>query len=177
MSSPKAVAAKTSKVSVRASDTGGVSGEDKARFVKAMWEGLKPGDAPPGRARPKAVKPAAKAKPAEPKLEILRKIPAPVTTPARRTAESDAAQALAARLETCFEAGDLSALTPEAFQALMVAMCKIYGASVEAGAKFPALGDRAAVTGTDVMIVCGALLKAVDLQVFELGMWQSWSGV
>ena len=37
--------------------------------------------------------------------------------------------------------------------------------------------ERFSVTGTDAMILCGALLKAVDLQVFELGMWQSWSGI
>jgi hypothetical protein len=33
-----------------------------------------------------------------------------------------------------------------------------------------------AVTATDVMVTATAMLKAVNLQVFELGMWQSWSG-
>ena len=32
------------------------------------------------------------------------------------------------------------------------------------------------VTATDVMVTVTAMLKAVNLQVFELGMWQSWSG-
>jgi hypothetical protein len=32
------------------------------------------------------------------------------------------------------------------------------------------------VTATDVMVTCTAMLKAVNLQLFELGMWQSWSG-
>ena len=59
----------------------------------------------------------------------------------------------------------------------MAALCKLYAANMEAGDKFPVVKDRFAVTGTDAMILCGALLKAVDLQVFELGMWQSWSGV
>ena len=40
-------------------------------------------------------------------------------------------------------------------------------------AAFP--GD-AAVTASDVMLTVSAMLKAVNLQVFALGMWQSWSG-
>jgi hypothetical protein len=40
-------------------------------------------------------------------------------------------------------------------------------------AAFPA---DAAVTATDVMVTVSAMLKAANLQVFELGMWQSWSG-
>ena len=83
----------------------------------------------------------------------------------------------AARLEEKFANGDFEALTPEATQALMTAICKLYSANAEAGNKFPVVKDRFSVTGTDAMILCGALLKAVDLQVFELGMWQSWSGI
>ena len=86
------------------------------------------------------------------------------------------ALALATLLEQKFGSGELDVLTPEALQALMGVLCKIYGANQEEGNKFPILSGRAAVTGTDVMIACGGLLKAVDLQVFELGMWQSWSG-
>jgi hypothetical protein len=33
-----------------------------------------------------------------------------------------------------------------------------------------------AATATDVMVTVAAMLKAVNLQVFELGMWQAWSG-
>ena len=40
-------------------------------------------------------------------------------------------------------------------------------------AAFPA---DATVTATDVMVTVSAMLKAVNLQVFELGMWQSWGG-
>jgi hypothetical protein len=40
-------------------------------------------------------------------------------------------------------------------------------------AAFPA---GAPVTATEVMVTVTAMLKAVNLQVFELGMWQAWSG-
>jgi hypothetical protein len=33
-----------------------------------------------------------------------------------------------------------------------------------------------AVTATEVMVAVTAMLRAVNLQVFELGMWQAWSG-
>jgi hypothetical protein len=33
-----------------------------------------------------------------------------------------------------------------------------------------------ATTATEVMVTVTAMLKAVNLQVFELGMWQAWSG-
>ena len=33
-----------------------------------------------------------------------------------------------------------------------------------------------AVTATEVMVTVTAMLKAVNLQVFELGMWQAWAG-
>ena len=31
-------------------------------------------------------------------------------------------------------------------------------------------------TATEVMVTVTAMLKAVNLQVFELGMWQAWAG-
>ena len=40
----------------------------------------------------------------------------------------------------------------------------------------PAFPANAQVTATDVMVTATAMLKAVNLQVFELGMWQTWSG-
>jgi len=39
----------------------------------------------------------------------------------------------------------------------------------------PAFASDAA-TATEVMVTATAMLKAVNLQVFELGMWQAWSG-
>jgi hypothetical protein len=32
------------------------------------------------------------------------------------------------------------------------------------------------MTATEVVVTVSAMLKAVNLQVFELGMWQAWSG-
>lgn len=174
----------------------GMSRTDKVNFIKAMMEGVKPkATAPQGAAakpnaakgkgaaaKADAAKGKSKAKPkaaAEKpkKVEILRKIPAVQAAPVRSNPESDAALQFAAMLEKKLAAGDLEVLTPQAVQALVTALAKLYSANIDAGNKYPVVAHRMAISGTDAMILCGALLKAVDLQVFELGMWQSWSGL
>lgn len=128
----------------------------------------------------KAAKPATKkaAKPATtdapPQVEILRKIVP--STPVTTSAKSASAIALAKEIEAALEKGDLDFIQPHAVQALFQALVKYYGANDENGNLYPIIPGRLAVTGTDAMVVCGALLRAVDLQVFELGMFQSWSG-
>jgi len=47
---------------------------------------------------------------------------------------------------------------------------------LEAGAQFLPLASQASASPTEVMTTTSALLKAANLAVFELGMWQSWTG-
>ncbi len=47
--------------------------------------------------------------------------------------------------------------------------------TAERDVALPAFAPDAA-TATEVMVTVTAMLKAVNLQVFELGMWQAWSG-
>jgi hypothetical protein len=58
----------------------------------------------------------------------------------------------------------------------MAALCKTYSARVEAGEPILPLRGRTAVSSTDIMTTASGLLKAANLAVFELGMWQSWTG-
>ena len=62
-------------------------------------------------------------------------------------------------------------------QALFAAAVRIYAERAEARdeplAAFPA---NAGVTATHAMVAATAMLKAVNVQLFELGMWQTWSG-
>ena len=83
---------------------------------------------------------------------------------------------LADELERGLIDGRLDVVSDEALQKLMAAVCKTYSQQVQAQVQAPALDARSGVSPTDVMITTSALLKAVDLQVFELGMWQSWTG-
>jgi hypothetical protein len=103
-----------------------------------------------------------------------------MSSPERTTgiddALSDRASALAREIDLATLNGRLDALSPQAMQAMLAALTKAYGAKVEAGEPYPVLAGPGSVSGTDVLTLCGALLKAADLQVFELGMWQSWTG-
>ena len=92
------------------------------------------------------------------------------------SALSDEAVRLAATIERDLSAGQLDALSPQALQALMSAGCKAYAAQVEAGRELLPFGQRGHVSPTDVMVTASGLLRAVNLAVFELGMWQSWTG-
>lgn len=100
------------------------------------------------------------------------------TGSAKNSAKNSAmAQELARDLEAALRNGQAELLAPEAIQALMAALLKTYTAQIQGqGDYFPPLASVMSVTPTDVMVTASALLKAADLQVFELGMWQSWTG-
>jgi len=101
--------------------------------------------------------------------------------PAKMNAKTNTvdASAQAKQLAKLIERGvadGSSAVSDEALQDLMAALCKTYSAQVEAGSDLLPLRGRTIVTSTDVMTTASGLLKAANLAVFELGMWQSWTG-
>jgi phage I-like protein len=102
----------------------------------------------------------------------------PVTPPAQPAATTASAQAtrLAADIERALADGRIDMLSPQALQALMAAACKAFAAQIEAGNPVAALAQRTTVTPTEVMVTASGLLRAANLAVFELGMWQSWTG-
>ncbi len=71
---------------------------------------------------------------------------------------------------------DARALDDADVQALLAAAVRIYAERMEdrdeALAAFPA---GAGITATQAMVTITAILKAVNVQLFELGMWQAWS--
>jgi hypothetical protein len=85
------------------------------------------------------------------------------------------AKRLAAVLERGVADGKLDLVTAEALQALIAAALRVYGARAEAGEQFTPV-PRHSISATDVMVTASGLLRAADLAVFELGMWQSWTG-
>jgi len=154
----------------------------KATTPKNM---AKPAPAKPTRAAKAPAKPAsAKAAPAKPtpakratnETATVRIIPARTANTAGDPVASAEATRLAARIERDLLEGRLDTLTPQAFQALMAALCRSYGTQLEAGAGFLPVADRTSVSPTEIMTITSGLLKASNLAVFELGMWQSWTG-
>jgi hypothetical protein len=123
--------------------------------------------AKPVASKPAAVKPVA-AKPVAVKPAAVK--------PAGDSVASAEAMQLAAKIERDLREGRLDTLTPQAFQTLMAALCRSYGTQLEAGADFLPVADRNSVSPTEIMTTTSSLLKAANLAVFELGMWQSWTG-
>jgi len=124
----------------------------------------------------KASKTAKTAKTAGAKTAGAKAVAKTVAKPAADGTASAEATALAARIERDLRDGRSDTLTPQAFQALMAALCKSYGTQLEAGAQFLPLASQTSASPTEVMTTTSALLKAANLAVFELGMWQSWTG-
>ena len=125
-----------------------------------------------------ATKPAAKRAPEPAKRTHAKKVAKPPTKSAPDAFEdvSAAAEKLAADIDRALAEGRADLLTAEAIQALMAAACRSYSAQIEAGGNFAPLAVRSRVTSTDVMVTASGLLKSANLAVFELGMWQSWTG-
>jgi len=120
---------------------------------------------------------ASKTRPAATAAKPVAKSAAkPTPKPAANGTTSAEATALAAKIERDLRDGRSDTLTPQAFQALMAALCKSYGTQLEAGAQFLPLASQTSASPTEVMTTTSALLKAANLAVFELGMWQSWTG-
>jgi hypothetical protein len=128
-------------------------------------------------ATPAGKGPAAAPAKRAPSRKVAAAKPAPATVAAGDTGEASvAAKKLAADIDRALAQGQTDLLTMDAIQALMAAACRSYSAQVEAGGNFPPLADRSRVTSTDVMVTASGLLKSANLAVFELGMWQSWTG-
>jgi hypothetical protein len=115
-----------------------------------------------------AVRSAAKLRPAVTPVPLKR-------SEAAGDGASADAKKLAATLERGIVDGKLDVVTAEALQKLMAAACRVYTARLEAGEQFTPI-PKNSISATDVMVTASGLLKAADLAVFELGMWQSWTG-
>jgi hypothetical protein len=126
------------------------------------------------RAKPaQAVKPAQPVKRARAVAPIVAKAAPVAAAKPAPTSASAAAEQVAAEIQRALRDGDHEVLTPEVLQKLMTAACRLYSAQVEAGSNALPVGE---VTPTDIMVTASGLMKAGNLAVFELGMWQSWTG-
>jgi hypothetical protein len=62
-------------------------------------------------------------------------------------------------------------------QALLARAVRLYAERVAArDAPLAAFPPGASITATDAVVTTSAILRAVNVQLFELGMWQAWSG-
>lgn len=86
------------------------------------------------------------------------------------------AGALGALVEALLRRGDVGAVPEASIQEGLTALVKLYAAKCEAGARFPPILPDGGVSATAAMLLTTALLQAVRVELFELGMWQAWAG-
>lgn len=68
-------------------------------------------------------------------------------------------------------------LDDETLQSLIGAALGIYVQRFDAGNRSPIVRPDAKLNATAVLIVATMLMKSENIEVFELGMWQTFSGI
>ena len=78
--------------------------------------------------------------------------------------------AFAEAVEHALESGEASAVANDELTRALTAAVRLYAAKIDAGEGFaPVVAER--VTPTDVVVVVSEMLRAVDLNLFDLAMW------
>jgi hypothetical protein len=87
-------------------------------------------------------------------------------------------ESLIARSLESAASGDQSPIcSPEVVQKVLELGTRLHSAEMQAGRRLPAFAPDHGVAATDVMITTTSMLKSVNIQLFELGMWQMWATV
>ena len=82
---------------------------------------------------------------------------------------------VAAMMHALAADGAMQNAEPHEIQELFAAIVRLYAHKADNEGYFPIV-KAGVITATDAMIVSTALLKVVNIAVFELGLWQSWAG-
>lgn len=64
----------------------------------------------------------------------------------------------------------------ELIQEGITTLVRLYAVKFQLGERWPPFAANNTVPATAAMIMCTAMMRAVNVEVFELGMWQSWTG-
>ena len=66
-------------------------------------------------------------------------------------------------------------ISPEIIQQLLTPLIKIYTVRFQSGDRSPPLYDARNVPPTAVMVTCASMLRALNIEVFELAIWQAFT--
>lgn len=67
-------------------------------------------------------------------------------------------------------------ISDEMVQQGLTALVRLYSVKFQLGERWPPFASGHPMPATAVMIMSTAMLRAVKVETFELGLWQSWSG-
>lgn len=91
-------------------------------------------------------------------------------------AATRAATTFAETVEALLARGKEGDIPDEALQKLFTAAVKAYAARVETTGREPTIVDTAHVTATEGVTAACALIRAIDLNMFDVTMWYNRSG-
>jgi hypothetical protein len=89
----------------------------------------------------------------------------------------DLASDLSARCLDAIERDRLDEISNEDLGQVFASVLRVFAAKAQNGEPVRPFGRNSGVTATDVAIGCTAMLESVNLALFELGAWQSMSGI
>jgi hypothetical protein len=89
---------------------------------------------------------------------------------------NETSEALAEHILSLVSSGRAAEPSTASMQQLMNALVLLYGARFKAELRDSPIPAGRNIEATPVLVTASALLKAANLELFELGMWQSWSG-
>ena len=95
-------------------------------------------------------------------------VPGPLHARAAEMAES---------LRRATRADDPQGIDFAVLQDLFAALCEFYAADVAQRGAITPLHTLDTASPTAVLMTTTALLRGANLELFELGMWQTWSGM
>jgi len=87
----------------------------------------------------------------------------------------DAARILAGA-ERVLADGRIADVPDEAIQQLLLAAVRLFSAKRDQGTRLEAFPANS-VTATDVAVTAVAMTQAVNLELFELALWNGWSNI
>ncbi|MGB0576803.1 MAG: hypothetical protein ACPGPC_11720 [Alphaproteobacteria bacterium] len=88
----------------------------------------------------------------------------------------DEEAALRAFAKAVSEVPEGEAIPEAVIQQGFTALTRLYAVKFQLGERWEPFADNSMVPATAAMIMCTSMMRAVNVEVFELGMWQSWSG-
>lgn len=86
------------------------------------------------------------------------------------------AERVLAQAERILAEGTIADVPDEAVQQLLLAAVRLFSAKRDQGAKLAAF-PAGQVTATDVAVTAVAMTQVVNLELFELALWNGWSNI
>ena len=71
---------------------------------------------------------------------------------------------------------DPARISDDSLRSLIASVLRLYAAKADSGMRKPLPPDSGGVTVTDAMLAVTDILHALNVQVFELSMWQAMTG-